>query len=401
MRKFSPHEFRQHFPALNDQLVYLDSAATSLKPQTVVDSTLRFYSEAGTVHRSQHRQAQAMTERYEACRQQVANLITAPSSKQIIWTRGATESINLVAQAWLSQRLAPGDEILVSELEHHANLLPWLMLAEQTGAKVVCWPVTDKGELDSSSLPDYLSPKTKLLAISQMSNVTGYCPDLAAIVQQAQLAGVAVLVDGAQGIVHHTIDMQQLQPDFYVFSAHKLYGPTGVGVLYARADRLAEMRPVQGGGKMISQVDFTGYQLQPAPWCFEAGTPNIAGVIGFSSALDFHATIDLAAAETWACQLAEHAETALANLPGFISYRAPNSPLLSFTLQGIHSADVAALVAEQNIALRVGQHCAQPLLQALNLSGVIRASFAGYNSVQDVERMVSAVKFAYQLLTEE
>lgn len=401
MRTFSPETFRGQFPALEDDNVYLDSAATSLTPHCVSQATQEFYRHAGTVHRSQHKQARELTERYEGCRQQVANLIGAAAAQQIIWTRGTTESINLVAQSWLAPRLQPGDEILVSELEHHANLLPWLMLAEKHGAKVVCWRVDSQGRLDATSLGDYLTAKTRLVAVSQMSNVTGFAPELSTIIDSAHRHGVPVLVDGAQGIVHHPMELGQLKADFYAFSAHKLYGPTGIGVLYARADRLAEMQPVQGGGKMISQVSFSGYQLLPPPWCFEPGTPNSAGVIGLASALTFRDGIDWSAAESWAVQLAQETAQALAALAGIRLFRAENSPILSLAFDTIHDADLVSLVTEQGIALRGGQHCAQPLIQALGVRGTLRVAFAPYNSRQDVERVIKAITLAYQLLVEE
>ncbi|QGX92267.1 cysteine desulfurase CsdA [Tatumella sp. TA1] len=401
MRKFSPEWFRQQFPALHEPYCYLDSAATSLRPQAVLDATQAYYQTGGTVHRSHYAAAQESTERYEACRQQVAQLINAACAQQIIWTRGSTESINLVAQAWLDDRLQPGDEIIVSELEHHANLLPWLMLAERTGAKVVPWPLNEQGFLVTEQLLPRLTTRTRLLAVTQMSNVTGYCPALAEIIAIAHQAGVPVLVDGAQGIVHHSTDVSRLNADFYVFSAHKLYGPTGVGILYAREDRLAEMRPVQGGGKMITQVNFEGYRLQPAPWCFEPGTPNIAGIFGLASALDFHQSVDWQAAEEWTCQLADLAAERLSALPGIRLFRATDSPILSFVFDDLHHADLFAIISEQHVALRVGQHCAQPLMQALGIEGTLRASFAAYNTYQDVEKLVNAVTFAYQLLTEE
>lgn len=401
MRKFSPDWFRQQFPALHKPYCYLDSAATSLRPQVMIEATQAYYQNGGTVHRSHYSQAKEATERYEACRQQVAQLINAAEANQIIWTRGSTESINLVAQAWLAHQLQPGDEILVSETEHHANLLPWLMLAEQTGAKVVRWPLSPQGELEVDELALRLTARTRLLAVTQMSNVTGYVPPMAEIIALAHQAGVPVLVDGAQGIVHQPTDVQRWDADFYVFSAHKLYGPTGIGVLYARKDRLAEMRPTQGGGKIISHVDFDGYRLLSAPWCFEPGTPNIAGVIGLASALGFHQSVDWQAAEAWTCQLADYAAEQLAALPGITLFRAAGSPIISFVFESLHSADLFTLISEHNVALRVGQHCAQPLMQALGVQGTLRASFAAYNTYDDVEKLVRAVTFAYQLLTEE
>lgn len=400
MNGFNPADFRRQFPALDKDEIYLDSAATALKPLAMIDASTAFYQSAGTVHRSQHSGARRMTRRYENTRQQVAGWLNAGATQQIIWTRGTTESINLVANSWLAGQLQPGDEILVSEMEHHANLIPWLMVAAARGAKVVKWPVTSAGLPRYDLLPALLNTRTRLLAVSQMSNVTGVMPDLEKITRLAQAAGVKVLVDGAQGVVHQPPDLQALPIDFYVFSAHKMYGPTGLGVLFAREQRLQEMTPSVGGGKMIEQVSFDGFTARPAPWGFEAGTPNIAGVYAFGATLDFLSALDHQAAEQWSRALAEAAETQLAALPGFRSFRQHNAPLLSFTVQGIHSSDLVTLLAEQQIALRAGQHCAAPLMTALHTEGTVRASFAPYNNQQDVSALVRAVSTAVQLLSE-
>ena len=400
MNGFDPAEFRRQFPALDSREIYLDSAATALKPRAMTEATREFYRTSGTVHRSQHVQARRLTEIYENTRQQVADLLNAGAARQIIWTRGATESVNLVANSWLSQQLAPGDQILVSEMEHHSNLLPWLMIAKQRGAEVVKWPVTGQGLPRYDLLPGLLTPKTRLLAVSQMSNVTGALPDLEKIVALAHAAGVKVLVDGAQGVVHQPPDLQQLAVDFYLFSCHKMYGPTGLGVLFAREERLGEMTPWVGGGKMIDDVSFEGFTPRPAPWGFEAGTPNIAGVYGFNATLKFLSEVNLPQAERWSQSLASDAEIRLAALPGFRSFRQHSAPLLSFTIEGIHPADLVTLLAEQNIALRAGQHCAQPLMAALNTPGTVRASFAPYNNQQDVDALVHAVSTAVLLLSE-
>ena len=401
MTSFNPRQFRQQFPALNDATCYLDSAATALKPQAVIDATEQFYRlSAGTVHRSQFAAAQRLTERYEQARTQVAQLLNAADSHSIVWTKGTTEAINLVAQSWLRPRLQAGDEIVVSEAEHHANLVPWLMVAEQTGARVVKWPI-DKNHLpDLDLLPELLNARTRLVAVGQMSNVTGGCPDLQQIISLAHGCGAKVMVDGAQGVVHCPPDVQALNIDFYAFSAHKLYGPMGTGALYGKAERLAEMVPWQGGGKMISSVTFEGFIPQAVPWCFEAGTPNVAGVIGLSAALEWLSHIDVAAAERWSCELAEQAEKRLSALPGFRSYRASHSSLLAFDIAGIHHSDVVMLLAESGIAVRAGQHCAQPLLAALGVSGTLRASFAPYNTLEDVDALVAAMTTALTLLAD-
>ncbi|MGC0889002.1 cysteine desulfurase CsdA [Pantoea agglomerans] len=401
MTAFNPTAFRQQFPALADAGVYLDSAATTLKPQAVIDSTQQFYSlSAGTVHRSQFAAAQALTHRYEQARNQVARWLNAADDREIVWTRGTTEAINLVANSWLRPRLQPGDEIVVSEAEHHANLVPWLMAAQACGARVVKWPLGADRLPDISLLPALLNSRTRLLAVGQMSNVTGGCPALAQAIPLAHAAGAKVMVDGAQGVVHCPPDVQALDIDFYAFSGHKIYGPMGIGALYGKAELLEAMEPWQGGGKMITDVDFNGFTPQPVPWRFEAGTPNVAGVVGLSAALSWLGQYDLPEAERWSQQLATLAEEQLAELPGFRSFRCSNASLLAFEFAGLHHSDLVTLLAEQGIALRAGQHCAQPLLAALGVSGTLRASFAPYNNLQDVDALVRAMKSAISLLSE-
>ncbi|WNK67723.1 cysteine desulfurase CsdA [Pantoea agglomerans] len=401
MTAFNPTAFRQQFPALADAGVYLDSAATTLKPQAVIDSTQQFYSlSAGTVHRSQFAAAQALTHRYEQARNQVARWLNAADDREIVWTRGTTEAINLVANSWLRPRLQPGDEIVVSEAEHHANLVPWLMAAQACGARVVKWPLGADRLPDISLLPALLNSRTRLLAVGQMSNVTGGCPALAQAIPLAHATGAKVMVDGAQGVVHCPPDVQALDIDFYAFSGHKIYGPMGIGALYGKAELLEAMEPWQGGGKMITDVDFNGFTPQPVPWRFEAGTPNVAGVVGLSAALSWLAQYDLPEAERWSQHLATLAEEQLAELPGFRSFRCSNASLLAFEFAGLHHSDLVTLLAEQGIALRAGQHCAQPLLAALGVSGTLRASFAPYNNLQDVDALVRAMKSAISLLSE-
>ncbi|PKQ49533.1 cysteine desulfurase CsdA [Citrobacter portucalensis] len=401
MNAFNPAHFRAQFPALNDAGVYLDSAATALKPQAVIEATHQFYSlSAGNVHRSQFAEAQRLTARYEAAREKVAHLINASDDKTIVWTRGTTEAINMVAQSYARPRLQPGDEIIVSAAEHHANLVPWLMVAEQTGAKVVKLPLTPHLLPDVERLTQVITPHSRILALGQMSNVTGGCPDLARAITLAHAAGMVVMVDGAQGIVHYPADVQQLDIDFYAFSGHKLYGPTGIGVLYGKPELLEAMSPWLGGGKMISEVSFDGFTTQPAPWKLEAGTPNVAGVIGLSAALEWLADVDVAQAENWSRGLATLAEDALAKRPGFRSFRCQDSSLLAFDFAGVHHSDMVTLLAEYGIALRAGQHCAQPLLAELGVSGTLRASFAPYNTQSDVEALVAAVDRALEILVD-
>ena len=401
MTIFSPTAFRAQFPALNDAGVYLDSAATTLKPQAVIDATSQFYSlSAGTVHRSQFKAARALTEKYEQARSRVAGWLHAGDDRQIVWTRGTTEAINLVANSWLAPRLQPGDEIVVSEAEHHANLVPWLMVAKAAGAKVVKWPIGADRLPDIRLLPDLLNARTKLLAIGQMSNVTGGCPDLTQAIALAHHVGAKVMVDGAQGVVHAPPNVQALDIDFYAFSAHKLYGPMGIGALYGKAELLEEMDAWQGGGKMLTHVDFNGFTPQAVPWRFEAGTPNVAGVVGLSAALEWLSHHHAEKAEMWSQQLASLAEEQLSEISGFRSFRCGNASLLAFDIADIHHSDIVTLLAEQNIALRAGQHCAQPLMAALGVSGTLRVSFAPYNNLQDVDALVRAMHHAVDLLSE-
>lgn len=401
MKAFNPAGFRSQFPALADAGVYLDSAATALKPLAVIEASQQFYSlSAGNVHRSQFPTAQRLTARYEAARDSVACLLNAPGGKDIVWTRGTTEAINLVAQSYARPRLKAGDEILISEAEHHANFVPWLMVAGQTGAKIVKLPIGADFLPDLTLLPALLNERTRILALGQMSNVTGGCPDLAKAISLAHSVGAVVMVDGAQGVVHCPPDVQALDIDFYAFSAHKLYGPTGIGALYGKTDLLAQMSPWLGGGKMITHVSFTGFTPQDVPYRFEAGTPNVAGVIGLSTALEWLTGIDVVEAENYSRGLATLAEAQLAKRPGFRSFRCQDSSLLAFDFAGVHHHDMVTLLAEAGIALRAGQHCAQPLLAALGVSGTLRASFAPYNTKSDVDALIKAVDNALAILAD-
>ncbi|EDQ4315341.1 cysteine desulfurase CsdA [Salmonella enterica subsp. enterica serovar Berta] len=369
MNAFNPTQFRAQFPALADAGVYLDSAATALKPQAVIDATHQFYClSAGNVHRSQFAQAQRLTAQYEAARAKAARLLNAPDEKSIVWTRGTTEAINMVAQ--------------------------------QTGAQVIKLPLNDRRLPDVERLPELITSRSRILALGQMSNVTGGCPDLASAISTAHAAGMVVMVDGAQGAVHFPADVQQLDIDFYAFSAHKLYGPTGIGVLYGKPELLEAMSPWLGGGKMIRDVSFEGFTTQSAPWKLEAGTPNVAGVIGLSAALEWLSDIDIEQAENWSRGLATLAEDALAKRPGFRSFRCQDSSLLAFDFVGVHHGDMVTLLAEYGIALRAGQHCAQPLLAELGVTGTLRASFAPYNTQHDVDALVNAVDRALELLVD-
>ncbi|MDR0806116.1 MAG: cysteine desulfurase CsdA [Enterobacteriaceae bacterium] len=399
MKSFNPELFRQQFPALKEAGCYLDSAATALKPLALIKATEEYYAHnSATVHRSAHTAAQHATALFENARVLAAKHLNAASHQQIIWTKGTTEAINLVAQSYARPRLKPNDEIIVTGSEHHSNLIPWLMVAQQTGAKVVRLPLNNLFMPDLTQLPPLLNEKTRILAIGQMSNVTGGSPDLHHAIKLAHDNGTIVMVDGAQGVVHAPPDVQKLDVDFYAFSAHKLYGPTGIGVLYGKAALLDDMVPWQGGGKMLTQASFSGFIPQSVPECFEAGTPNIAGVIGIGAVLSWLSAQDIADAERYACGLAQAAYDQLSSITGFISYRVPDSSLLAFNIDGYHHSDIATLLSEQGIAIRAGQHCAQPLLDAMGVSGTLRASFAPYNQLTDVDRLYNALTQALSLL---
>lgn len=403
MKPFSPTVFRQQFPAIEENIVYLDSAATALKPVAMIEASDEFYRHSlATVHRSQYQQAKKMTQHFEQARQQVAQLLNVADSDTIIWTQGTTGSLNLIAQGYFRPRLQAGDEIIVSEQEHHANLIPWLMLAEQTGAKIIRWPIEDNFLPSIATLATLLTARTRVVAISQMSNITGAQIALDKVSQCVhQYDDCLLVVDGAQGIAHHATDISALDIDFYAFSAHKLYGPNGLGVCYGKRELLEVMSAWQGGGKMLTTASFNGFVPAAIPHRFEAGTPNIAAVIAFSATLDWLQAQDMAQANQYALTLADKAQARLEQLEGFISYRAPHSPVLAFNFEGIHHSDLAALIAEQGIALRTGQHCAQPLIDALTISGCLRASFMPYNQLSDIDRLVDAVKFALSLLKDE
>lgn len=401
MDHFNAASFRLAFPATGSTTVFLDSAATALKPVAMINSSNNYYSLSGSsVYRGQSPESLKLTRDFELGRIRVAKFIHAPCEKNIIWTRGTTESINLITQSYFRSKLQPGDEIIVSEIEHHSNLLPWIMLAQQTGAKVIKWSVENNLTLNIDELKSKLSAKCKVVAITQMSNVTGYQPDLLAVTQLAHQVGALVVVDGAQGVVHSPLDVTELNIDFYAFSAHKLYGPTGLGVCYGKMELLEQMSPWHGGGKMLTDINFEHFTPAPIPQCFEAGTPNIAGVIAFSAVLEWLENIDLASAEAYTSSLVMHANSKLSLLPGFITYSTPYSPLLSFNFKGIHHSDLGVLLTEQNIALRYGQHCAQPLMDALNISGCLRISMMPYNNLQDVDKFIDATTYSLSILND-
>lgn len=395
----------EQFPALrqivNQQhLVYLDSAATTQKPQCVIDTITQYYSQQNAnVHRGSHSLTAQATNQFESARQAVVHYIGATTSKEIIWTRGATEAINLIAQTYARNTLQAGDEILVGEMEHHANIVPWQIVAQQTGAKVVKLPMTKHCQLDLTAASTLINQNTKIVAIAHTTNVTGTRQPIEALISNAHAVGAVVVIDGAQGIVHETIDVQALNADFFVFSGHKLFAPAGIGVLYGKLALLEEMPPWHGGGKMVEHVSFTGTTYSALPGKFEAGTPNVAGAIAMEKAIQWYQQFDLDAVETHIHQLVSAAYQGLSNIEDVkvLGFQ-PHSSVISFVIDGVHHQDIATLLDQQGIAVRAGNHCAHPMMDALGVKGTVRASFAIYNTLDDVARLINAVEKAVDML---
>lgn len=397
---------RADFPILNQTvngqpLVYLDNAATTQKPQAVIDALVHYYThDNSNVHRGAHTLSDRATAAFENARQKVAKFINAPQTKQIIWTRGTTESINLVAASWGSAFLKQGDRVLVSGLEHHSNIVPWQLIAARTGAEVVAIPVDQNGAIDLEAFKKLLDNRVKMVAVNHVSNALGTVNPVEEIIQLAHAAGAKVLIDGAQAIAHWPVDVQALECDFYVFSGHKMFAPTGIGVLYGRLELLEQMPPYQGGGEMIETVSFNGSTWNQLPYKFEAGTPDIAGAIGLGAAVDYLNSLDRKA-------LAEHEEALLvyatekaSQVPGLrIIGTAPSkAAVLGFVLEGAHPSDIGMLLDQQGVAVRAGHHCAQPIMDQFCIPGTVRASFSFYNSFEDVDRLFAALEKVRQLL---
>lgn len=406
LTKLEVEKIRADFPILHQQvnghpLVYLDNAATTQKPQSVIDALVYYYShDNSNVHRGAHTLSDRATARFEAARKSVASFINAAHTQQIIWTRGTTESINLVAASWGAQNLQPGDKILVSALEHHADIVPWQMIAEKTGARVIPIPVDTTGTIEMEAFTALLDNRVKMVAVNQVSNALGTINPVADIIKQAHAVGAKVLIDGAQAIGHWPVDVQAMNCDFYVFSGHKLFGPTGIGVLFGRRELLEQMPPYQGGGEMIETVSFSGTTFNQLPYKFEAGTPDIAGAIGLAAAIDYLNTLDrtaLAAHED--ALLAYATEKALA-VPGLkiIGTAQSKAAVLGFVIEGTHPSDIGMLLDQQGIAVRTGHHCAQPLMQQFGTQGTVRASFSFYNTFEEIDRLFVALDKVRQLL---
>ena len=397
--QFDVEAVRRDFPTLSQQvngkpLVYLDNGASSQRPEAVLLAMDTYYREMhSNVHRGAHTLSDRATNAFESARKKVQKFLNAPSSRQIIWTRGATEAINLVANG-LTEKLKPGDEILLSQMEHHANIVPWQILAERTGAKVVPIGVTPEGELDRESFHCLLGERTRILAFNHVSNALGTINPVADMVAKAKAQGVITLIDGAQAVPHFQVDVQALDCDFYVFSAHKMFGPTGIGVLYGKADLLEAMPPWQGGGEMIDRVSFAGTTYNTLPYKFEAGTPAVAEAVGLGAAIDYLASLDRGAMEAAENALLRRANELVASVPGMtvVGTAANKVPVMSFTIEGLHPSDIGTLLDQQGIAVRTGHHCAMPLMEFYEIPGTARASFAFYNTLEEVEQLFTALR---------
>ena len=397
--RFDVHAVRADFPALHQQvhgrpLVYLDNGATSHKPRAVIDALAHYYEhDNSNVHRGVHTLSERATEAYEGARHRTARFINAKDSDEIVFTRGTTEAINLVAWSWGRAHLRAGDEIIVSTMEHHSNIVPWQMLCAATGAELKVIPVTGIGELDLDAFEQLLGPKTRLVALVHVSNVLGTINPIQHIVQRAHAAGARVLLDGAQAVQHFRVDVQALGCDFYAFSGHKIYAPTGIGALWARRELLEEMEPWQGGGEMIRTVRFEGSTWNDAPHRFEAGTPNIAGAIGMGAAIDYLAALDMDAVAVHERAVLDYANESLAQIPElrFIGTAPDKASIVSFVMDDIHAHDIGTIVDSQGVAIRVGHHCAMPLHEHLGLAASARASFALYNTREEVDALMQAL----------
>ncbi|MFC5721682.1 SufS family cysteine desulfurase [Streptomyces gamaensis] len=397
---FAPEAARQDVPILHRPvngrpLVWLDNGATTQKPRQVIETLAAFYATANSnIHRGAHTLAREATDMYEAGRAAVAAFLGAESPGTVVFTRGTTEAINLVAQTWGRADLGPGDEILVSTLEHHSNIVPWQMLAKERRARLVPIPLRDDGGIDQRAFADLLSCRTRLVALSHASNVLGTVPPVAEMTALAHRYGAKVLIDGAQAVAHFPVDVQELGCDFYTFSGHKLYGPTGIGALYGTPEALAAMPPWQGGGNMIDSVGFDRVTFAPVPHCFEAGTGDISGVVGLKAAIDWLTSFDRQAVAAHESALLHYAQQQLATVPGLeILGSAPEKiAVLTFTLAGHDPAEVAGWLDRQGIAVRAGHHCAQPSLRHYGLDSAARASLALYNTSEEVDQLVAALR---------
>ena len=391
---------RRDFPVLQRQvhgrpLIYLDNAATSQKPQSVIDALEGFYRRYNSnVHRGMHQLSTEATEAYEAARKTVQRFIGAADHRQIVFVRGATEAINLVATSFAGRLVGEGDEVLLTTMEHHSNIVPWQLLCEQKGARLRVVPINDRGELQLDEFEALLNERTRIVSVVHISNALGTVNPVAAMVEMAHRRGVPVLVDGAQSVPHTAVDVQRLDCDFYAFSGHKMLGPTGIGVLYGRAKLLEQMAPYQGGGEMIRSVSFEKTTYKDPPARFEAGTPNIAGAVGLAAAIDYVQSIGIDRIESRERQLLEEATARLKAIGRLrlIGTAGQKAAVLSFVLEKVHPHDVATILDQQSIAVRAGHHCAQPVMERFGVPATVRASLAFYNTSEEIDALVRGIE---------
>ncbi len=396
---YDVERIRKDFPILSKtvhgkKLVYLDNAATTQKPQGVIDRLMRFYlHENANVHRGVHRLSELATDAYEDARRTAGRFLNAADPAEIVFVRGATEAIDLVAQTWGGAEVGGGDEVLVTTLEHHSNIVPWQMLCEEKGARLRVAPITDAGELRLDELERSLSPRTKIVAVTHVSNALGTINPVGDIVRMAHRRGIPVLVDGAQAVAHMTVDVQALDCDFYAFSGHKVFGPTGIGVLYGKRALLDRMPPYQGGGDMISAVSFERTLYNAVPYKFEAGTPHIAGAVGLAAALEYVEAIGLERIAAHEHALLAYGTDRLSRIDGLTltGTAAAKAGILAFVLDDVHPHDVGTILDREGVAIRAGHHCCQPLMDRLGVPATVRASLALYNTREDVDALVAAV----------
>ena len=397
---------RGEFPALHQQvngkpLVYLDNGASTQKPQAVIDTIAKFYQEDNSnVHRGIHTLSQRATDRFEGARAAVKNFINADSEAEIIFTSGTTESINLVAQSFVRSGGRAGDEVLITAMEHHSNIVPWQLLEQQIGIKLVVAPINDRGEVIFEEFEKLLNSKTKLVACTHISNALGTITPLKEIIGAAHKAGAKVLVDGAQAVAHTSVDVQDLDVDFYAFSGHKIYASTGIGILYGKQALLEEMPPYKAGGDMIKVVSFSGTTFNELPYKFEAGTPNIAGVIGLAAGIDYISKIGLDHIAEYEQDVLEYGTEQLGAIDGLqlIGTAEKKASILSFKIDDIHSSDIGTLLDHQGVAIRVGHHCAMPVMEFFGVEATARASLAFYNNRNDIDVLVAALDKAIDIL---
>jgi cysteine desulfurase/selenocysteine lyase len=381
--------------------VYLDNAASSQRPKAVIDAISRYYEhDHANVHRGVHTLSQRATDAFEGSRETVRRFINARDTKEVIFVRGTTEAVNLVAQSFVRPGLQPGDEILISALEHHANIVPWQLLREQTGAVLKVIPINEIGEVDFVEFQKLIGPRTKLLALAHVSNALGTIVPVEKFIAVAKQHGVPVLLDGAQAIPHAPVDVQALDCDFYCFSSHKMLGPTGMGVLYGKRQLLEAMPPWQGGGDMILSVSFEKTTFNQLPWKFEAGTPNISGAIGLAAAIDYLEKIGMERIAAYEHELLEYATERLSKLPGLrLVGTAPNkAAVVSFTLDGIHPHDIGTILDTEGVAIRTGHHCAMPVMEFYKIPATARASMSFYNTRDEIDRLVAALEQTRKVL---